>query len=177
MKFFTSDLHFNHTNIIHLCNRPFKDAIEMNRTLIDNWNAKVRKNDEVYFLGDAGLGHGKVFSKHLRSALYKLNGTIHFITGNHDKETLKVASDRFKTISDLKTTKVHYNGRSYHIVMCHYPMLEWNGSHRGYLHAFGHCHGNLNKKFWSKGTHRWDVGVDSNKYAPLSETELMERLL
>ena len=34
--FFTSDTHFNHTNIIRSCNRPFKDVSHMNETIIAN---------------------------------------------------------------------------------------------------------------------------------------------
>ena len=41
--FFVSDTHFNHTNIIKYCNRPFNNADEMDAALIKNWNAKVPK--------------------------------------------------------------------------------------------------------------------------------------
>ena len=39
--FFTSDTHFNHTNIIRFCSRPFKDVEHMNETLIDKDTQKV----------------------------------------------------------------------------------------------------------------------------------------
>lgn len=179
MKYFVSDTHFNHSNIIKLGHRPFNDVHEMNDALIENWNKKVRKNDEVYFLGDAGLGHGKEFSKLLRKQLFALNGRIHFIVGNHDKETLKVAPDRFKSITHIKTTKLFIPSqkRSIKCVMCHYPMLEWDGYYKGGIHLFGHCHGNLSSKFWGKLTKRHDVGVDVNNFAPLSEEEILSILL
>lgn len=41
MIYFTSDLHFYHEKIIHHCNRPFRDAQEMNEKLIQNWNSIV----------------------------------------------------------------------------------------------------------------------------------------
>jgi calcineurin-like phosphoesterase family protein len=46
--FFTADTHFNHDNIIEYCNRPFKNAEEMNDTLIINWNSVVGEHDTVY---------------------------------------------------------------------------------------------------------------------------------
>lgn len=39
--FFTSDSHWNHSRIIELCKRPFKDVEEMNNSLIENWNKVV----------------------------------------------------------------------------------------------------------------------------------------
>ena len=51
-KFYISDLHFDHKNVIPYDNRPFYNVEEMNKTLIDNWNSVVTKNDCVYILGD-----------------------------------------------------------------------------------------------------------------------------
>lgn len=52
MNYFTSDLHLGHENIIKLCNRPFDDVYEMNQILIENWNARVHRDDHVYIVGD-----------------------------------------------------------------------------------------------------------------------------
>ena len=46
--FFTSDMHFNHTNIIKYCRRPFKTVGEMNEKLINNWNSIVKYDDIVF---------------------------------------------------------------------------------------------------------------------------------
>ncbi len=52
MIYFISDTHFCHSNIINLCDRPFKSTSHMNDTLIHNWNAYVTDHDEIYILGD-----------------------------------------------------------------------------------------------------------------------------
>lgn len=178
MKFFTSDIHFNHSNLIALGHRPFKDVDEMNDTIVKNWNSVVRKNDEVFFLGDWGLGH-KEHADKIKELIFSLNGTIHFIVGNHDKDILKTCAKRFASITHLKTTRIYdsRNKKSVKVVMCHYPMLEWDGSHKGTIHLFGHCHGNLNKMFWKKGTKRHDVGVDVNDFKPLSEEDVLRIVL
>ena len=71
MKFFViSDTHFNHENIIRYCNRPFKNATEMNEIIIKNWNEIVTNNDIVIHLGDVGLGR----SDQLEPIIKQLNG-------------------------------------------------------------------------------------------------------
>ncbi len=64
--FFTSDTHFNHTNIIRFCSRPFKDVEHMNETLIANWNRVVGPDNIVFHLGTSvlvALLNGQRYSK------------------------------------------------------------------------------------------------------------------
>ena len=46
MIYYTSDLHFDHTNIIKFCNRPWDTADEMNAALIKKWNNRVNDDDQ-----------------------------------------------------------------------------------------------------------------------------------
>ena len=50
MIYFTSDLHFGHSGIITMQNRPFSDTAEMNRTLLRNYNVLIHRDDTVYIL-------------------------------------------------------------------------------------------------------------------------------
>ena len=82
MIYLTSDLHFNHVNILKYepVNRPFETLEEMNETLIANWNAKVSAEDTVYVLGDLAMGTVEAS----RACIERLNGKIVLIRGNHD---------------------------------------------------------------------------------------------
>ena len=92
MILFTSDLHLGHKNILKLCNRPFSSIEEMDAVLIENWNRKVHKNDQVYILGDLMYRNEKLPEEYLR----QLNGKKHLITGNHDRAWVKTCD-----LSDL----------------------------------------------------------------------------
>lgn len=72
-----SDLHLEHRNIIRYCRRPFKDVAEMNWALVRNWNAIVRPDDAVYYLGDFCFANPLIWLK-------RLAGRITFIRGSHD---------------------------------------------------------------------------------------------
>src|SRR3990167_10184368 len=83
---FTSDTHFNHTNIINYCNRPFvfdgtPNVQSMNQALIEHWNANVSSSDVIYHLGDFSFGTKKQAS----DILHMLNGYKVLIKGNHDR--------------------------------------------------------------------------------------------
>lgn len=150
---FTSDTHFGHANIIKYCNRPFASVEEMDRTLISNWNSKIQPNDIVHHLGDFCFGHFERYKK-------QLNGKIHFIEGNHDKEAFNFRNsfDSYKKFNEIRV-----NGQK--IVLCHYALRVWNKSHHGSWHLYGHSHGTLPD---DKNALSFDVGVDCHNYFPLS---------
>ena len=82
--FFTSDLHFNHKNLLHLGQgRPFKTIEEHDEAIIQNWNSVVTKSDLVYILGDVSLGCPQ---EKLIDYFKRLNGAKHLIIGNHDRK-------------------------------------------------------------------------------------------
>lgn len=93
-RYFISDLHLDHGNIVRYCARPFcKDVREMNRVLINNWNSTVRNSDKVYFLGDLTFGRNR---KPCSFWWSQLNGEKSFIRGNHDDNTVaSISYDRF----------------------------------------------------------------------------------
>lgn len=152
MIFFTSDLHFWHRGIVHL--RPWaKDVEHMNRKIIDEWNDIVRPTDTVYVLGDISFA-GITRTLEVTS---QLKGFIHVIPGNHDSP--KLLNKLGWTVEPpIKRIDVAHEGNNYHVELCHYPLLSWNGMHHGALHLHGHCHGNLVDDRISR---RLDVSVDN----------------
>lgn len=174
--FFTSDLHLFHDNIIKYCNRPFANAREMNEVLIDNWNRVVLEDGVVFNLGDVSLGAGR---KDLQELLYDLNGEMYLCIGNHESDALKSGvRSRFVDIQDIleiyiKDKEITYGEQ--HIVMCHYPMIAWNASHRGSWQLFGHVHGGLsNKGVVKHSPAQLDVGVDCHRFEPISYQTVKE---
>lgn len=151
---FTSDTHFGHANIIRFCDRPYRDVHHMDEELVKNWNRAVPPGTVVFHLGDFGFkgSQAKLITLHAR-----LNGRIILIRGNHDHEkTLGM----FSEVHDL--AQVTVAGQP--IVMCHYAMKVWPGSHHGAWHIYGHSHGTLPPDWDRKAC---DIGVDSWNYAPV----------
>lgn len=172
MKWFTSDTHWGHANVIRYSNRPYADAAEMNAALIDNWNSKVRPGDEVYHLGDLSfMDEDKTFN-----ILTRLNGQKHFIYGNHDKAVKRSAKIQgcFVSVSTYHELYLNYGALKVPVILCHYPMITWNKAHHGSLMLHGHCHGNLRYPFSAR---IMDVGVDPQGYFPVSETEVLNKLM
>ena len=86
-----SDTHFGHGNIIGHCARPFLDAAEMDRILVNNWNNTVSSEDTTFCLGDvvwSGRVPGPDALERTRSVMNQLNGRIVVIRGNHDPSGL-----------------------------------------------------------------------------------------
>jgi calcineurin-like phosphoesterase family protein len=163
---FTSDTHFGHENIIRTCGRPFADAGEMDEALIARWNERVQPSDIVYHLGDFCFRNSKNADFYLK----RLHGEIHLVAGNHDDDTLAGHASSFASVALIR--EIH--GAGHRIILCHYPMREWNGSWAGSWHLFGHVHGRLNHE---PHGYSLDIGVDSHDFRPwrLDEIEHLFR--
>ena len=170
MVFFTSDLHFGHANIIKTCNRPYNNVSEMNEALIQNWNKVVHKDDTVYILGDVSFRCKKPEACELIS---RLKGHKILIRGNHDLKGLEGVFDAEYDYYELKG----YMKRP--IILMHYPLLSWNQSNHGSLHLHGHQHNKpeYNLQMKSEGIFRYDVGVDTNNYTPISLKQIQSFLM
>lgn len=164
---FTSDDHFFHKNILTYSKRPFKDITEMNEMLIKNWNSVVNSEDHVYNLGDVAFCNNTELDK----ILYRLNGKIFHIKGNHCGN---IKTDRFEWSKDyfeLNIQDKDVKKGSQLIVLCHYPLATWNHSYKGSISLHGHCHGNLKKDF---NLYRMDVGVDCHQFFPISYEQIKQ---
>ena len=170
MNYYISDLHLGHYNIIRLCNRPFKTVEEMDETIINNWNAVVKPEDNVYIGGDFCFKSGKNPKEYLE----KLNGHKYFIIGNHDKVVLKdpVCRRYFEEIRDYMEVK---DGNNI-IAIEHYPLVEWNGFFRGTLHFYGHIHNNTENntyKIIKQILNAYNIGADILDFTPRTLSEVI----
>lgn len=148
----------------------------MNEGLIDNWNRVVSPAHTVYFLGDFFFT-GKQKAIDIAN---RLNGAIYWVVGNHDKGHVKKKEllSRFEGIDKLKNIRIKCIVERHggfvefdkKIVLCHFPLLTWEGAGRGNWHLHGHCHGSLLDRFEG---YRMDVGVDCHpNYRPFSLDEV-----
>lgn len=167
--FFVSDTHFNHSNIIKYCDRPYKDKYEMDEALIYNWNEVVPEDGVVFHLGDFK------WSGSWNTTLDRLNGKIHLIKGNHDYEAARFIN-RFESIQEQLTIEI---GDSI-VKLNHFPYLCFPSQ---YIQLFGHIHLSTRRNegydFERSNLlqpNQYDVGVDLNNYKPISWKKVYERV-
>ena len=172
MIYFTADPHFGHANIMRHCNRPFTAVEEMDKVLINNWNETVKKNDEIYILGDFTMRTAEAAHWYLT----QLNGRKYYIRGNHDRFLKKYAEyeSDFEWVKDYHVLKTN----EHRFVLFHFPILEWDQIHRGAIHLYGHVHNNKvskEKLAALDGKLAFNVGVDVNGFRPVSINEILKR--
>ena len=187
--FFTSDFHLFHHNVLKFDNRPFENVDEMHLALEERWNEVVEPNDIVIYLGD--LSFAKQADKaYVEGMMYRLNGTIHYVMGNHDKMDDIKKIGKFSSVQDYLEVRIKHNQpdpshigalvRVETLFCCmHYPIFEWNKKHRGSYHVHGHSHGNIHhgeESGYYEGRRVMDVGCMLNNYTPFSYTEIMDKL-
>jgi len=152
LRYYIADCHFFHDSLNYqMDNRGFANAEEMNAYMIEQWNKKVRWNDEVVILGDFSLGKADETNR----VLEELNGFLYLIEGNHDPFGHRKGYNaaRFKWIRPY--AELNDNHRK--VVLCHYPILCYNGQYlRGssgspktYM-LYGHVHNTWDEELMLK---------------------------
>lgn len=173
---FTADLHLGHRNIIDYCDRPFADVDEMNRALVDNWNATVGDDDTVWVVGDFAMG---TIAETLPIAT-DLAGHKILLAGNHDRcwvgngrraegWTARYLDAGFDEVVQ-GTAEVTIGALS--VLLCHFP-------YRGDSHDLDRfvderpqdtgqwlVHGHVHEK-WAQHGRMINVGVDVTGFRPL----------
>lgn len=203
MRWFTSDIHFWHRNVIKYSGRPWSTVEEMNQGIIDNFNALVKPEDLVYCLGDFSLSYqGAEMRKYL-------NGTWMLVPGNHDKchqvfhknrEEKKANSTKryedmgFIVLPEKYSTVLTDNGEEIAAQICHFPYQEDQGNFEytpryqnlrpkptflTQVHLNGHVHNAWKTSmFWFEEEERFvpqiNLGVDVWDWKPVSEAELFQ---
>lgn len=168
MRYFTSDHHFNHKNIIKYEQRPFTTIEEMDEQLVLKWNEVVQPNDEVWHLGDFSFGS----RKQIRELREQLNGKIHILLGNHDrKDSLKATQWESIHEKGVSVPLELENGRK--VFLTHRP----KESAGPMTFICGHVHGKWNSTCERKrkgSVWNFNVSVEIHDYKPISEDDLIE---
>lgn len=62
-----------------------------------------------------------------------------------------------------------------HICLCHFPIAEWNGYHKGHWHIYGHIHARLDDTYYfmRNRSKALNAAACINNYAPASLNELI----
>lgn len=180
MRWFTADTHFGHEKIIKMMarvniSRQLFSISEHDQYILDVINSKVGRDDELFVLGDFAWDSPGKYRAKINCKNVKL------VRGNHDK--VEKSLNVFGSMPDTITTKARKGNDSITLVLTHYPNAFWDGSHRGWGHLYGHCHGQQEETLDTLFPERraFDVGLDNvyrlfGEYAPLSEVQVFDYL-
>lgn len=137
-NYYIADLHLGHENAMRrFDHRPFKTLDEQDNTIIENINATVSPQDNLFFIGDVSWYKPDKTVELIQSINCK---NRFLIVGNHDRWAKDSTCKKlFQGIYDLK--RIEDEGRI--VVLCHFPIAVWDQCHRGSYHIYGHVHDNL----------------------------------
>lgn len=191
---FTSDTHYGHTNIcrgvsqwgsinsegVFEVNEPatrdFLTVDYMNNQIVSNINSVVDANDWLVHLGDWSFG-GFEKIEEFREKINCKNITL--IMGNHDQHIQSNKSDIQKLFThvshyeELSVTREKKSDKNAKFILCHYPIISWNGQHKGTKMLHGHQHLKGDARVTQKD--RMDIGMcGSPEFRPYHIEEILE---
>ena len=150
--YFIGDLHLWNKNqtyegTVNHDGRPFETVAEMNKTILENHNKRVTNGDTTVFVGDMSM-RGR--SDELVALVAQMKGKKILVLGNHDDVSDYRYAKLFDEICPYKEMTISFGGKAYKIVVSHYPILMWNGQHRGTILLYAHTHNSVEDEFFQK---------------------------
>ncbi|MFT3872652.1 MAG: metallophosphoesterase family protein [Nocardioides sp.] len=195
MRYFTSDTHYGHQNIIRFCDRPYAHVDHMNVDLVNRAATLFELGDELWHLGDVALGT----LDHTLTHLARIPVDVTLVAGNHDRchpyngkraeRFVEVYRERCQ-LADLVLTNTSLtlsNGIDVHV--SHFPYVDpslagqedrhgevisdkfapWRVVDDGSWLLCGHVHDS-----WRQKGRMINVGVDAWGGRPVSEADVIE---
>ena len=177
-RYYISDTHFGHDNIIGYADRPFSSSLEMDEFMIARWNEIVKPEDHITHLGDVTMARGgRVQQDAFIRLMKRLNGHKRLFLGNHDHFPIK-------TYLEAGFEKIYATWRDEQgLLFAHIPVHPSAiGSAKACIH--GHIHQNDSPApaiFEGKDGAKWikpyvNISVEKTAYRPIHYDEIMARV-
>lgn len=135
-NYYIADMHLGHDNILRFDNRPYNTCEEMHDDIKRKWNEHVPKDAHVYILGDVIWR----FDDDMRKYMKSLNGVLHLIRGNHDRNESSRFKSLFCEITPYKEIKDKVNHTERRVILSHYYIPFYNSHYYNGILLHGHSH-------------------------------------
>lgn len=173
-KWFISDTHFFHANILKFKNDNndpnspriracYSSVEEMHEDMVKKWNSVVKQGDKVYHLGDVTFCYDRPF----KELMSRLNGSKRLILGNHDKVKGTVLLDYFDKLE--LWYGFHFKGEKKLNFTCSHIPVRLESLRDGNFNVHGHTHQNV-----LEDPHYINVCVEQIDYTPVHLDEILE---
>lgn len=171
----TSDTHLCHIQPFLFEPRGFSSIEEHDAAIVENWNAEVRPEDEVWHLGDMVMSDPKAGVEYVR----QLNGHINLILGNHDGTTKQALYRDLPNVTIRGYADV-LRYCKYNFFLSHYPMLTGNYDAEKPLRArvislCGHSHTQDRWANWDSGL-IYHCELDAHNNKPILLDQIIEEI-
>lgn len=126
-RWFIADTHFGHEKVAEL--RGFSSTEDHDAAIIEDWTARVGKDDTVFVLGDISSGRNSDVELRALDIIGNLPGQKRLIAGNHDSvsgihrrpsKNFMDFARVFQTINDFGRVKIETR----HVMMSHFPFTD-----------------------------------------------------
>jgi calcineurin-like phosphoesterase family protein len=168
-----SDTHFGHERMITTFKdangqpaRRFSSVEEMDETMVERWNSRVKPADHVWHLGDVAMSRPV-----MDRILPRLRGHKRLIRGNHDVFKTAAYAKWFEEIAGYRVFGVRGQPRAGGVgapaIICSHIPLHPDSVKKGWVNVHGHTHLN------SLPDARYlNICVEQTAYAPVALEEI-----